>query len=54
MFLIFAIVWSVFGSSEVQWWDLYWENDEKTEYKRILNENEINDDGALEKDLDLY
>jgi hypothetical protein len=51
MFLIFAIVWSIFGSSEVQWWDSYWENNEKMEYKRCLIENETNDDDVSEKDF---
>ena len=54
MFLIFAIVWSIFGASEVQWWDLYWENDKTMKYKRILNENETNDDDVLEEGFELY
>ena len=54
MFLIFAIVWSLFGSSEVQWWNLYWENDKTMKYKRIQNENETNGDDFPGEGFELY
>ena len=55
MFLIFAIVWSIFGSSEVQWWDSYWEKDGNKEYKKYVTKSTTREDrSSLENDFDLY
>ena len=45
MFFIFAIVWHVFGSSEVQAWDSYWTN-EKYEYLQNIEDKEESQDIA--------
>ena len=32
MFLLFAIVWTIFGSSEIQPWNTYWQLNNKQQY----------------------
>ena len=41
MFLIFGIVWTIFGSSEVQWWDTYWlPEGNSVDYHRMYDKSE--------------
>ena len=49
MFLVFAIVWQIFGSSEVQEWDSYWEH-EKYMHLRNIEDNNVSDEETIEKD----
>ena len=44
MFLLFAIVWAIFGSSEVQWWDTYWQSEKRQGYKKLTITNITRDD----------
>ena len=49
MFLVFAIVWQIFGSAEVQEWDSYWEN-EKYMHLRNIEDCNDSDEETIEKD----
>ena len=59
MFLIFAIVWQIFGSSEVQPWDYYGEvgkynqmdsNIDNIEYRNIDSNGETDEETILNDD----
>ena len=54
MFLVFAIVWTIFGSSEVQWWDTYWQSDAKIEYRKLGEDDTTNAKGILEEECPFY
>ena len=53
MFLIFAIVWTIFGSSEVQWWNTYWQHEGNPEYYNPMYDK-IREDAMPDKDFDFY
>ena len=53
MFLIFAIVWQIFGSSEVQPWDSYWAYERNTDYTRIEDTSK-SEEKTMENDEDVY
>ena len=45
MFLVFAIVWTIFGSSEVQWWDTYWlPEGDCVNYNRMYEKSEVDNE----------
>ena len=52
MFLIFAIVWQIFGSSEVQSWDNYWE-DNKYQNLRNIQGNSESDEETIQNSDDV-
>ena len=55
MFLVFAIVWTIFGSSEVQWWDTYWQSEAKMEYRKLGDEDDTtNATRILEEECPFY
>ena len=53
MFLIFAIVWQIFGSSEIQPWDSYWSYERNTDYTRIEHTSK-SEEKTMENDEELY
>ena len=53
MFLIFAIVWQIFGSSEIQPWDSYWAYERNTDYTRIEDTSK-SEEKTMENDEDVY
>ena len=53
MFLICAIVWTTFGSSEVQWWNTYWQHEGNQEYYNPVYDK-IREDEMPDKDFDVY
>ena len=53
IFLIFAVVWQIFGSSEVQPWDSYWVGEQNVDYTRI-EENCKCDEKTMENGDDVY
>ena len=50
MFLIFAIVWQLFGSSEVQSWDNYWEDGKYKNLRNIQDNSESDEERVLNVD----
>ena len=50
MFLIFAIVWQIFGSSEVQPWDNYWEDGKYNSLQNIEGNSESEEEARLSSD----
>ena len=54
MFLVFAIVWTIFGSSEVQWWDTYWQSEAKMEYRKLGEDDTKNATRISEEEFPLY
>ena len=54
MFLVFAIVWTIFGSSEVQWWDTYWQYEAKMEYRKLGTDDTTNAARILEEEFPFY
>ena len=53
MFLIFAMVWQIFGSSEIQPWDSYWVYDRNVDYTHI-EENSKLDEETMNNDEDIH
>ena len=53
MFLIFAMVWQIFGSSEVQPWDSYWVCEKNVDYT-CIEDNSEDDEETLENDEDIF
>ena len=54
MFLVFAIVWTIFGSSEVQCWDTYWQSEAKMEYRKLGEDDTKNATRISEEEFPLY
>ena len=50
---MFAIVWTIFGSSEVQWWNTYWQHEGNPEYYNPMYDK-IREDAMPDKDFDFY